>query len=130
MTFFLDENFPKSAVGILEEMGHRVLDLRGTGREGISDGAIFAEAQQFRAVFLTTDRDFFHTVRHLHVSHAGIIVIALRLPNRRSILEKLMWILGRIRPEDFADRAIQLRDRSWLATPPFEPSPSDHKADG
>lgn len=48
MTFFLDENFPKSAVGILEEMGHRVLDLRGTGREGISDGAIFAEAQQFR----------------------------------------------------------------------------------
>ena len=32
MTFFLDENSPKSATGVLEGMGHRVLDLRGTGR--------------------------------------------------------------------------------------------------
>lgn len=130
MTFFLDENFPKSATGVLEGMGHRVLDLRGTGREGASDEAIFAEAQEFGAIFLTTDRDFFHTVRHLHAAHAGIIVIALRLPNRGSILDKLIWILKRVRPEDFADRTIQLLDRSWIATPPFESLQSDDKAGG
>jgi hypothetical protein len=33
MKFFLDENFPKAAVGMLEEMGHEVFDLRGTDRE-------------------------------------------------------------------------------------------------
>ena len=29
MKFFLDENFPKSATGLLEGMGHKVFDLRG-----------------------------------------------------------------------------------------------------
>jgi len=36
-------------------------------------------------VFLTTDRDFFHTIPHIHDKHAGIIVIALRQPNRSTI---------------------------------------------
>lgn len=44
MKFFLDENFPKAAVGMLEGMGHEVFDLRGTDREGSQDGDIFAEA--------------------------------------------------------------------------------------
>jgi predicted nuclease of predicted toxin-antitoxin system len=129
MTFFLDENFPKSASVLLEGMGHRVLDLRGTGREGASDQAIFAEAQLAGAVFLTTDRDFFHTVRHLHPVHAGVIVIALRLPNRTSILDRLTWILQRVPPQDFANRTIQLRDRSWIASPPLASPQPDHDAD-
>ncbi|MCX8494902.1 MAG: DUF5615 family PIN-like protein [Akkermansiaceae bacterium] len=44
MKFFLDENFPKAAVGLLEGMGHEVFDLRGSGREGLPDPDIFAEA--------------------------------------------------------------------------------------
>jgi len=28
MKFFLDENFPKAAFGMLEGMGHEVFDLR------------------------------------------------------------------------------------------------------
>ena len=66
MKFFLDENFPKAAVGLLEGMGHEVFDLRGSGREGLPDPDIFAEAQCCDAVFLTTDRDFFHTIPHIH----------------------------------------------------------------
>jgi predicted nuclease of predicted toxin-antitoxin system len=46
MKFFLDENFPKAATGMLEGMGHDVFDLRGTGREGAKDADIFTEAQQ------------------------------------------------------------------------------------
>ncbi len=62
MKFFLDENFPKAAVGLLEGIGHVVFDLRGSGREGLPDPDVFAEAQLSAAVFLTTDRDFFHTI--------------------------------------------------------------------
>jgi predicted nuclease of predicted toxin-antitoxin system len=75
MKFFLDENFPKAAEGILEGMGHEVFDLRGSDREGLSDRDIFAEAQRCAAVFLTTDRDFFHTISHLHEKHAGIVML-------------------------------------------------------
>jgi predicted nuclease of predicted toxin-antitoxin system len=120
MKFFLDENFPKAAADMLEEMGHAVFDLRGTGREGSADRDIFAEAQQQGAVFLTTDRDFFHTIPHLHEEHCGVIVIALSQPNRTAILEKLSWVLKRLAPGDFACRTIQLRDRAWIAIPPLD----------
>jgi predicted nuclease of predicted toxin-antitoxin system len=51
MKFFLDENFPMAAVGLLEGMGHEVLDLRGSGREGLPDPDIFAEANSARRCF-------------------------------------------------------------------------------
>ena len=85
MKFFLDENFPKAAAGMLESLGHVVFDLRGTEREGSPDADVFAEAQRLEAVFLTTDRDFFHTIPHLFPLHAGVIVIALRQPNRAGL---------------------------------------------
>jgi predicted nuclease of predicted toxin-antitoxin system len=120
MKFFLDENFPKAAAGMLEGMGHEVFDLRGSSREGLPDRDIFAEAQLSAAIFLTTDRDFFHTIPHLHEAHAGIVVIALRQPNRSAILEKLSWVLKRLQPNEFKNRTVQLRDQSWTAIPPLD----------
>lgn len=102
MRFFLDENFPKAAVGLLEDMGREVFDLRGSGREGLPDPDIFAEAQRCAAVFLTTDRDFFHTIPHLHEKHAGIIVIALRQPNRSAThlgSQSLCWNHSDVHPQ-------------------------------
>jgi len=86
----------------------------------LSDRDIFAEAQRCAAVFLTTDRDFFHTIPHLHEKHAGIIVIALLQPNRSAIIEKLSWPLNRLQPEQFKNRTVQLRDQSWIAVPPLD----------
>ncbi len=120
MKFFLDENFPKIAAVSLGSMGHEVFDLRGTSEEGAADDHIFAAAQDLSAVFLTTDRDFFHTIPHLHENHCGIIVIALKKPNRAAIMEKLLWILHRLKPGDFTNRAIQLRDLAWIAIPPIQ----------
>jgi hypothetical protein len=111
-----------AAVGLLEGMGHVVFDLRGSGREGLPDPDIFAEAQLSAAVFLTTDRDFFHTIPHIHDKHAGIIVIALRQPNRSAILEKLLWLLKHLQPDSFRNRVIQLRDQTWIAIPPLDPA--------
>ncbi len=119
MRFLLDENFPKAARGQLEALGHEVLDFRGTEDEGIDDAAVFAKSQALGAVLLTTDRDFFHTVPHLFEEHHGVVVVALRQPNRKSILSRLEWILSSHRPEVFRNRVFQLRDRTWLAFPPI-----------
>jgi predicted nuclease of predicted toxin-antitoxin system len=105
---------------MLRQIGHEVTDLRGSGREGLGDSQIFDEAQQNESIFLTTDRDFFHTIPHLYENHHGVIVIALRQPNREAILQKLSWILGYIKASDFANRTIQLRDNTWIAIPPLE----------
>jgi len=42
MRFFLDENFPKSAVALLMSHGHDVFDIRGTADEGAEDAQILA----------------------------------------------------------------------------------------
>lgn len=77
MKFFLDENFPLKAKEILEAKKHSIFDIRGTGKEGISDEKIFQISKKKKAVFLTTDKDFFHTIHFMHKPHYGVIVIAL-----------------------------------------------------
>lgn len=70
-------------------------------------------------ILLTTDRDFVHTIPHLFDGHCGVIVIALRQPNRSSILARLEWILSHVGNHQFNNRVFQLRDSTWLAYPPI-----------
>ena len=88
----LDENFPKSAEQVLAEFGHHAIDIRGTAAQGTDDFHLFEIAQQHDAILLTTDRDFYHTVPLKHAYHFGVIVIALKQPNRNALLARLRWI--------------------------------------
>jgi predicted nuclease of predicted toxin-antitoxin system len=115
--FFFDENFPKSAGPLLMARGHECVDIRGTGKEGAEDIAIFQLAQEQRAIFLTTDRDFFHTIPHLEKNHHGVVVVALHQPNRQSILSRLEWFLERFEHKDIGNRVSELRDRTFVVFP-------------
>ena len=116
MTFLLDENFPVSAAAFLRERGHEVHTVRETCGSGSTDEEVFAEAQTRRAVLLTSDRDFYHTVPLLHPEHCGIVVIALRQPTRQAILDRLGWFLDNV-PLPIDNRAFVLRDRTYRFTP-------------
>lgn len=120
MRFFLDENFPRSAIPTLNAQGHQTVDWREVAARGTADNQIFDLAQQHQATLLTTDRDFFHTIPHLHKHHCGILVVALSKPNRKNLLDRLLWALSYFDSSTFRDRAIQLRDHSWTAYPPLK----------
>lgn len=120
MTFLFDENFPKAARVLLEELGHEVLDFRTLGEEGAPDSKVIQMAISEEPVVLTTDRDFFHTVGRKHPSHFGVVVIALKQPTRASILGRLQWFLDHFTEPDIPGRSFQLRDRAWLAYPPLD----------
>ena len=117
MRFFLDENFPRTASSVLLDHGHEVVDIRGTKNEGADDAVIFDMAQEQQAVFLTTDRDFFHTIPHLYKHHFGIVVIALRQPNRQNILGKLQWFLDHFAEGNLENKIFLLRDRTYVVYP-------------
>jgi predicted nuclease of predicted toxin-antitoxin system len=119
MRFFLDENFPKAAKAILDREGHGVVDIRGTVSEGAEDDDLFQMAQDYHAVFLSTDKDFFHTVPHFFAQHHGAVVIALRQPDRKSILAKLSWFLAHIPLESIEGRVFLLRDHVFVVYPPL-----------
>jgi predicted nuclease of predicted toxin-antitoxin system len=109
--FFLDENFPRKATCILESHGFEVFDIRGTEIEGADDTTLFEKAQQHEAIFLTTDKDFYHTVPFFYESHYGAIVIALSQPDSISILNKLEVALELIKRTSLYSKCLLLTDR-------------------
>lgn len=120
MRLYFDENFPKSGHELAERRGIECFDHRGTELEGIADSGLFDLAQQREAVLVTTDRDFYHTIPILRPEHFGILVIALKQPNRANILSRFTWALDHFEPEEFKNRAFSLRDSTWSARPPLD----------
>jgi predicted nuclease of predicted toxin-antitoxin system len=110
MIFFLDENFPKKAIWLLQEYGHSSIDIRGSNQEGLSDIDIFSLAKNKKAVFITSDKDFYHTIHMTEKPHFGIIVVALRQPNSKAILDKLEWVLNNLEKFSFNNQCLLLTD--------------------
>ena len=125
MRFLLDENFPRSTRQLLSAQGHECFEVRGSTLEGTADTFIIQKSIEIKAIILTTDRDFFHTLPHQHPNHAGIIVIALRKPNRMAIIERLDLFLKNVPFDKIPGRSFQLRDSTWIAFPPIEQSDRD-----
>lgn len=114
MKFLLDENFPRSAADLIEECGHEAVRFDDVCNFGDDDNTVFATAQRLGATILTSDRDFYHTVPLLYPEHAGIVVVALRQPNRAAIHSRLKWFMENIK-EPLDNRVFILRDFSYRA---------------
>ena len=115
MNFFLDENFPKKVINVIEKAEDErcnFFDNRGTNFEGCNDKLIFDKAQKKKAVFLTTDKDFFHTIPFLYTSHYGIIVIALSQPNSKKIVDKFKIALNFIQNQSIKSKTLLMTDKS------------------
>ena len=89
MKILLDENFPWSAADVIASAGHEAVSFSDVCEFGADDETVFDQAQELGAVILTSDRDFYHTMPLVHPEHCGIIVVALRQPNRKAILMRL-----------------------------------------
>jgi len=97
MRFFLDENFPFAAKNYLEKQGHEVLCALMRHPQGMIDSLLFEDAQNHRAIFVTTDKDFYHTIPFLYDKRtAAVVVIALKQPNRTKILARFNDLLSSI----------------------------------
>lgn len=112
MKFLLDENFPRSSADLIEECGHEAVRFDDVCSFGDDDDTVFATAQRLGATILTSDRDFYHTVPLLHPEHAGIVVVALRQPNRAAIQSRLKWFMENV-DEPLTNRVFILRDFSY-----------------
>ena len=109
MNFFLDENFPRPAITQLQSAGHSAVHALEIFPPGTTDDQLFAYAQQKFAIFITTDKDFFHTVPLAFAQHHGAIVVTLRRPNREELLRRLADALAAL-GERKLDNSV------WLVT--------------
>ena len=109
MKFFLDENFPRTAMTFLESARHSASHALQHFSPGTADEILFAHAQKQQAVFVSTDKDFFHTIPLAFERHCGAIVITLRKPNRADLLRRLADALAQLGERD-------LKNTVWLVT--------------
>ncbi|HUW20633.1 MAG TPA: DUF5615 family PIN-like protein [Sedimentisphaerales bacterium] len=58
MKILVDENIPLMGVQELRQMGHDVLDIRGTPDKGTSDEFLLKKACEEKRILITTDRGF------------------------------------------------------------------------
>ena len=78
----MDENIPILTVEELRQMGHDVMDIRGTDKEGLNDKGIWQIVEKQKRMLITTDKGF---ANYRDEPHHGIIIVRLRQPNRKKI---------------------------------------------
>ena len=87
MKIKLDENLPLRLATVLNDLGHDVHTTREEGLSGRADHEIWRVAQRESRFLITQDLDFSDSRKFAPGSHCGILLVRLRSPSRRALLE-------------------------------------------
>jgi len=107
MKILVDENIPLMTVETLVQLGHDVLDLRGTDHQGKNDDAVWSLVRKGRRMLITTDKGF---INHRQENNWGILIIRLRQPNRLRIHQHVMQMVRRFSDRDWPNMVVVARD--------------------
>ncbi len=103
----MDENIPLLTVSVLRNLGHEVLDIRGTIEQGIPDDLLWERAQKDERVLSTTDKGFVH---HRGEPHHGVLVVRLRQPNEQKIHERVLQAIEQFSEDERKGLIVVMRD--------------------
>ena len=90
MKIKLDENIPADLVDELAGIGHEADTVHSEGLVGRADVDVFEAAQLESRFLITQDLDFSDIRRFAPGSHAGLMLLRLHEPDRRSIVWRVM----------------------------------------
>ena len=107
MKILIDENIPRMTVDRLRELGHDVMDIRGTADQGLADSDLWGVAIREERLLITTDKGF---TEYRAVSHHGILVVRLRQPNRAKIDHSVMHAMESFSERDWPGLLVVMRD--------------------
>lgn len=89
MKIKLDENLPLRLAILLKELGHDAHTLHDEPLIGHADREIWEAAQKESRFLVTQDLDFSDLRQFAPGSHHGILLVRLRSPNRRDLIERV-----------------------------------------
>jgi predicted nuclease of predicted toxin-antitoxin system len=115
MRILVDENIPNVTIEYLRSVGHDVLLLRGTSAQGMTDEALWAQAQRERRLVVSTDKGF---VAHRSEKHCGLLIVRLRQPNEQKIHMRITRAMTQFEEQAWPGLLVVMRDRTqsvWRA---------------
>lgn len=89
MKIKLDENLPVGLAKFLKDSGHDVQTVHDERLVGRKDEEIWQAAQAESRFLLTQDLDFSDLRRFVPGSHAVVLLIRLRSPSRRDLIDRV-----------------------------------------
>ena len=89
MKIKLDENPPHRLATLLKNLGHEVHTLHEERLDGRPDAEVWEATQRESRFLITQDLDFSDSRKFAPGSHHGILLIRLRSPNRRALIERI-----------------------------------------
>jgi len=107
MKILVDENIPLITVEQLRNLGHDVLDIRGTLEEGMRDEFLWPKAQAEGRLLITTDKGF---SQNRNEPHHGMIIVRLRQPNLIKIHRRVMHAFNQFDESEWRGLLVVMRD--------------------
>ena len=107
MKICVDENIPLVTVAELKNLGHDVLDIRGTSEQGLADDLLWEKVQGEKRLLITTDKGF---ANYRAESHDGILIIRLRQPNEQKIHLRIMQAINQYSESEWGGLLVVMRD--------------------
>ncbi|MFC2146116.1 DUF5615 family PIN-like protein [Acidobacteriota bacterium] len=120
MKIFVDENIPLETIEALKDMGHDVLDIRGTDKEGIPDEEIWEIVLKEKRLLISTDKGF---SQYRDEPHYGVLMICLKKPNRERIHRRIMGALSQLKENEWIGLMVKIRDNVQSIWRPEEIEP-------
>jgi len=111
MKIKLDENLPIRLVSLLKSLGHDARTVPEEGLIGHADIEIGEAAQQEERFLITQDLDFSDTRRFTPGPHHGILLVRLRSPDRRNLVERVAELCQKERVEEWAKCFVVATER-------------------
>ncbi len=101
MKIKLDENLPHRLATLLKNFGHEIHTLHEEKLSGHSDKEVWEAAQKESRFLITQDLDFSDSRKFAPGSHHGILLLRLRSPNRRALMERIKEIFEKENVSDW-----------------------------
>ncbi|MDR4498831.1 MAG: DUF5615 family PIN-like protein [Candidatus Scalindua sp.] len=116
MNIFVDENIPLITVQTLQKLGHKVLDIRGTSKEGMGDDVLWQKTQNEKRLIITTDKGFSQN-RNMH--NYGILIVRQKHQSQSRIHIGVMHAVQQFSEKEWIDLLVVVQDSVqsvWRAT--------------
>jgi predicted nuclease of predicted toxin-antitoxin system len=110
MRILLDENLPTDLVEVLRALGHDVEHVYSKDLSGHPDPDVSAVAQSEKRLLITQDIRFADAREFLPGHHAGFVLVRLKRPGLRAVLEKVQTVFEREDAESWQGCFVVLSD--------------------
>ena len=118
----LDENLPNELVELLTAAGHDVQTVAAEELVGRDDAVVFGFAVREDRLLVTQDLDFSDIRQFKPGSHPGIVLVRLRDPSRRHLLERIRQVLASEPIESWSRCFVVVTDRKLRVRRPNQSS--------